>query len=574
MPGRPTISRRRVLGGLAAGAGAALAGGFASALAQTEGGAKPGCPNACRSMIAAGDAWIRGLPIIDAHCHIFNGRDIPAARFIANVFVPNYAVRLSADNRSELEKEINERLAGTLASTPGYEQERAMLEARLAGEPEAAALASAPELPDFAHGGPDACFGTDVAHNIAAMQNLVSLLSRFRHKIFEALMASYASDIPHVGVALFTPALVDMDYWLGPTREQSEAVPDVGVDAFSLPQTTVAQQVELMEMIQRLYPGRVHNFVSFCPWRQADDVYHNALLAPDSPRRRTTALEIVEAAVLNRGFVGVKLYPPMGFRPFGNAEIPLEGFPVWAASTPYSGQFGRALDQALLALYRFCAEHDVPIMAHTAPTNGAGTFTRPDGTSEYYAERADPAYWARALAQPGLSGLRLNLAHFGGGRDAVRASRWRAAIGDLMDAYPHVYTDLSHYAEMVRDDFTGSGQHCQEAASVLEPLRESFLAGGTGANRVRRFLYGSDWSMLAKEFYYADYLAVGAHMYRRKIYGIGRGAEANARGFMCANAVRFLGLGQGDKARTRLGVWYARHGLDASHLARFDEVGA
>ncbi len=59
-------------------------------------------------------------------------------------------------------------------------------------------------------------------------------------------------------------------------------------------------------------------------------------------------------------------------------------------------------------------------------------------------------------------------------------------------------------------------------------------------------------------------------MYRRKIYGVGRGAEANARAFLSDNAVRFLGLRKGEKARARLDDWYGRHNLDPDVLARFD----
>ena len=79
--------------------------------------------------------------------------------------------------------------------------------------------------------------------------------------------------------------------------------------------------------------------------------------------------------------------------------------------------------------------------------------------------------------------------------------------------------------------------------------------------------------MLSKEYYYADYLPVLAHMYRRKIYSVGAGAEKNARAFLSGNAARFLGLRQGDKARARLKAWYSKHNLDPALLKRFDVSG-
>lgn len=561
-----SISRRAVLRSLSATLGAGLMHAFPGAGALQA----ASCPNACRSMISANDVWIKDLPIIDAHCHIFNARDIPSVYFVTKVVLKHYAAHLSAAHRRRLESEIGDAVSGSLGRTPGYELEKSVLEARLAGEPEAAALAKKLELPKFAHGTQRACYGDDVADNITAVLNLVTILTQFRHKNLEALMATNAMPEPGVGVALFTPAMIDMDYWLGVGAEAGSSADDISTDASSLPQSSPAQQVEMMEMIQRLYPGRCHGFVSFCPWRQVDDTHHNALVGEGSKFRRKSALEVVEDAILNRGFAGVKLYPTMGFLPIGNADIPLEGFPASVAKTPYAHEFGHLLDAALLALYEFCSAHDVPIMVHTAPSNGAGVFTNSAGKETGYEVRAHPQGWERVLARQGLSGLKLNLTHFGGSPDAASTKEWRASIGRLMDAYDSVYTDLSHYPEMLMDNFTGSGQHCREAAQMLAPIRKVFLSGEAGEKRARRILYGSDWPMLSKEYYYADYLPVVAHMYRRKIYGVGEGAEMNARAFLSGNTIDFLGLYDGGKARARFEAWYARHGLDPVSLQRFD----
>ncbi|MDA7946544.1 MAG: amidohydrolase [Hyphomicrobiaceae bacterium] len=559
------INRRGVLRGLSGVLGAALVGVHPSIAEAVT------CPNACRSMVGEKDTWIHGLPIVDAHCHIFNALDVPAFQFITKVFLPHYAVHLDSSNRRKLESKIRDASADMLGRTPGFEQERAVLEARLAGESEAEALASVADLPKFARGSARSCFGADVADNIVAIKNLVSILTQFRHKNFEALVMTNAHKEPHVRVALYTPSMVDMDYWLGAASAHDNVIGDIDSGVQSMHQSSPRQQVELMEMIQRLHPGRCHGFVSFCPWRQADDAFHNAQVGEESPARRRTALETVEDAILNRGFLGVKLYPPMGFRALGNAEIQLEGFPADAAGTPFAGAFGQHLDEALRALYVFCVKHDVPIMAHAAPSNGAGSYDAGDADMGYE-ERAHPKYWARVLAEPGLSNLRLNLAHFGDGHHPQKTVEWREVIGDLMDAYPNVYTDLSHYPELVMDNFIGIGQRCREAAETLGQIRKSFLAGERGVKRAQRILYGSDWSMLAKEYYYADYLPVVAHMYRRKIYGVGAGAKQNARAFLSYNAREFLGLRNGNKARARIEAWYARHGLDTSGFRALDVV--
>ncbi|MGE0612270.1 MAG: amidohydrolase family protein [Hyphomicrobiales bacterium] len=558
-------SRRAILAGL----GASLAAPVMDAgLPGRPALAAVSCPNSCQSVLDEKDDWIRGLPVIDVHCHVFNARDIPAIQFITRVFLPNHVVQLPAKQRRQLEEDLARLLDRRLKATPGYGQEMERLNARFSGADQFDAGLPSLTVPRYARGGPKSCYGNDLAHSTEAISNFVTIVTGYRHKIFEALMATYESALPGVAVALYTPALVDMAFWLEPD-ETARADGAGGPPPAAARTTTPAQQVEMMETIARAYPGRMHAFAAFCPWRQASDTHHNLAFGDVPERRRKTALEVVEDAILNRGCVGVKLYPPMGFRPIGNAEIPLEAFPPWAQRTPYAERFGEEIDRALMELYRFCADFDVPIMAHTSNSNGAGFFKDTDGKSTSYAVRADPKYWARVLATPGLEKLRLNLAHFGSAAKGV--PDWRGTVGELMDGYENVYADLSHFQDLVQDNWRGSGQHCQEAADLMEPLRREFLAGA-GAKRWRRILYGSDWEVLAKEFYYADYLAVMAHMYRRKIYGPGINNDQAARGFMCTNAVRFLGLQQGGRNRQRLEEWYARHHLDPGLLARFDGV--
>ncbi|MEC9369179.1 MAG: amidohydrolase family protein, partial [Pseudomonadota bacterium] len=517
------------------------------------------------------DEWIRGLPIIDVHCHVFNSRDIPAIQFITKVYLPNHVIELKPPQRRQLEQELARLLANRLKATPGYDEEMVLLRARLTGADDFGAGLPQLPMPKYARGNAKSCYGNDLAHSSEALSHFTAMITGYRHKIFEALVDTYRSALPGVEVALYTPALVDMMFWL---ERDAVAMADGGgasPQAAELTeyQTTLEQQVNLMEMLILNYPGQIHPFVPFCPWRQVSDSHHNLSFGDVPERRRKTALEIVEDAILNRGFLGVKLYPPMGFRPIGNASIPLGQFPSWAAATPYADRFGEELDRALMQLYKFCADFDVPIMAHTSNSNGAGFYENEKGEQVSFAERADPRFWEEVLALPGMGKLRLNMAHFGSGTGAKDRIDWRDSIGRMMDAHDNVYADLSHFQDTVQDNWLGAGQHCQEAAKLLEPIRKAFL-DGPRAHRWKRLMYGSDWEVLAKEFYYADYLPVMAHMYRRKIYGPGIGAERAARGFMSGNAVRFLGLGRGERTRERLDVYYAKQRMDARLLARFD----
>jgi hypothetical protein len=82
-------------------------------------------------------------------------------------------------------------------------------------------------------------------------------------------------------------------------------VPLAGGTATASP---LADQVRVMEQISVLTGGRVHAFAPFDPMKQAG--------FPSQP-----SLRLIQDAVQNWGFLGVKLCLTIGFAPFGNAEI-------------------------------------------------------------------------------------------------------------------------------------------------------------------------------------------------------------------------------------------------------------
>lgn len=129
---------------------------------------------------------------------------------------------------------------------------------------------------------------------------------------------------------LFVPAMVDMDAHLG---DQALVTP--------------RQQVDLMEYIFVITGGRFHGYAAFDPLRQVryDEKRPNGRDSPLSP------LRIVKRAVMEQGFVGIKLYPPMGFRPIGNAA--LDGC---KGINPRAPKY----DAVLRELFDWCAAERVP----------------------------------------------------------------------------------------------------------------------------------------------------------------------------------------------------------------------
>ena len=274
-------------------------------------------------------------------------------------------------------------------------------------------------------------------------------LSNYRYQLADELPTLFTDGkaLPR----LVTPATLDITNWL----EYSE------IDTTPL---ELEQQAILMSLIARKeYKNPlVHGFIGFDPWRYVDDVKKNH--HPD-------ALEVVKKALTQYGFVGVKLYPPMGFRAAANKGRPDSDFlPKLTADHKNSAT---SLDAALDELYQYCLANDVPIMAHCAASQG---------TSEANGLCADPQYWKQVLDKPpagnlDYSKLRLNLGHFGGiwNFDGEPQSSthivWTQFVVDEMiksGRYPNLYTDIGDFSAVLdRSD----GEIIQEQA-ILKKLAD------------------------------------------------------------------------------------------------------
>ncbi|HXY59880.1 MAG TPA: twin-arginine translocation signal domain-containing protein [Methylocystis sp.] len=182
-------------------------------------------------------------------------------------------------------------------------------------------------------------------------------------------------------VDLIIAHLVDFDWPIGDGCETISPIPD---------------QIQVMSKISALTNGRVHCYAPFDPLKQ---------VAYELGGFRYSPLDIVSRAIQENGFIGVKLYPPMGFRPYGNADLASNFWDRdWIPPLLRRADTGKRLDQALSALYEWCRRpgNDAPIMAHTAPSNG------PD---KAFLRLTDPSCWESTVAA--FPGLRVNFGHFG-----------------------------------------------------------------------------------------------------------------------------------------------------------------
>ena len=346
--------------------------------------------------------------------------------------------------------------------------------------------------------------------------------SRFSNA--QQLMGIYAR------VDAFVTALVDFDYWLDDEAE-----------------TTIEEQVDLLSAISILAEGRILPFVGYDPRRNIEE--------------NGRAFRNVETAILEKGFVGIKLYPPMGFRALGNAGLDVAQFKKEIKGIPGEKrlEFGEQLDADLKQLYAWAERNEVPIMAHGSESNGPSNRTQ---------RRASPGHWAAVAEQ--FPELRVNIGHFGGADDLLGEARlfrrdtppkkpwdidnWTFRIISLIEELGpggNVYADTAMFDELLE-----SGA----AADYFKKLREELAPRSMVSQRL---LYGSDWMMLALSFDHPEYLDRLREGYEQEL-------PETLDLYMGGNASRYLGLGRDRKARTRLDAFYAANDVNPVWRCKVD----
>jgi predicted TIM-barrel fold metal-dependent hydrolase len=294
--------------------------------------------------------------------------------------------------------------------------------------------------------------------------------------------------------------------------------------------TSLEAQVQVMEQITRLTNGRVHCFAPYDPLKE---VAFRLGLAP------TSSLGLVQSAISHHGFIGVKMYPPMGFAPFLNYKLGSTFWNVpWLPKPLRRPDMGHLLDDALSELYAWCLANGVPIMAHTSPTNGPSSAFM--GLTKAY-------YWK--AVRDAFPGIRVDFGHFGD-TDLVQDNGARARrLVDLMtpgssSTGRNLYADSAYFSDILSD---------QDAlASVLASLLKYNQQNGD-ATLTYRLMYGTDWEMIIVEGSNTDrYLDRFEAIFKRL-----SSDPLFSNRFFGGNAANFLGLKAGQAVRDRLNLFYA-----------------
>lgn len=347
------------------------------------------------------------------------------------------------------------------------------------------------------------------------------VLHHFNHRHVNAIdyLTTYGKDSPRK-VDLVVASMVDYDYWL------AKGTPT---------QTRLEEQVDVMGRIAIVTGGRVHGFAPFCPFRE---------LMTSNGKNEGESMRLVKRAIQEQGFIGIKLYPPMGFAPWGNAQA---GKP-WASRAAFlppaanTDGFGAKLDVAMRRLFEWCLKEDVPIMAHANASNGPNA---------QFEELASAAHWKEALEV--FKGLRVSFGHFGDTDMDDHDGKQSLLYSSLMSNAPQtagakIYADSGYFAGVLKRD--------QAVTASMARL----YAETPGKLLIERLMYGTDWTMILPQQNVEQYL-------RRFITVMGRlekdlPSPGIADKFFSGNAVRFLGLDKHGANRKRLDAFYLRNQLD------------
>lgn len=273
---------------------------------------------------------------------------------------------------------------------------------------------------------------------------------------------AYTTETDTIGINTCLASLVDFDYWLGSCDH---------------PVSHMRDQIILHQRISELSGKFMHPIVAYNPWTDI--------------KEEDASLNMVIDAVKNRGFKGVKIYPPMGYFPRGNAGN---------SAYPKDGKHPdlALLDKKLNAMFEECRSLGVPVMAHSNESMGRlpshDILGGPDGWQNFY-------------GLPQNRTTRVNLGHMGGETGGGSQGNWSAEFAQLMGQAPNLYGDLGFWDTLVEGN--------QQAADRIKSLLGLRVTGTEVA--ADRLMFGTDWFMLSQKPGWKSY----AVRFQQVLKGIG-----------------------------------------------------
>lgn len=236
---------------------------------------------------------------------------------------------------------------------------------------------------------------------------------------------------------------------------------DLGIESYNeKPDLPYYAQIREISRVAAQFPCKLMPFIMFDP-------------------RRKNAFELAKNALMNQGFLGVKIYPTMGYNPDPDSKDDMGN----SYNEPET-------NKALEALYIFCCKNNIPITTHCSRGGAFAEYFK--GIKEEASGYCSPDNWKKVLEQ--YNKLRLNFAHFGGDLlNCENENSWSHKILELIkdQRFINVYTDVSYH----EDAFLNTTQYFDLLNELLEvkTIKD-------------RILFGTDWNMTRHTWREKDYV--------------------------------------------------------------------
>ena len=307
----------------------------------------------------------------------------------------------------------------------------------------------------------------------------------------ESIIAKRLIEVDEIGIKGFINLTMDVDSYFKYMTDGSDQVSHFNFKHEPL-KNMHALKLKLQESKIQLY-----NFVAFDPIRQ-DSI--------NPPQK--SSLEIIKEAISKYEFVGVKFYPPMGYKP--------------SYSEPMS-ETERLIEKNNNALFEYCSTKKIPIFVH-CNNGGFEAYPKNSGVN------SNPKYWIQILDK--YKDLRINFGHAGGEYGwlsqirkedkynpediseneteddiYIQGEHWNksyaAIVYKLCMTYDNVYCDFSYMDNLLTNEGTLDKIYSER---LKQRLLKIFDKHSIFKDKV---FYGSDWHMLFREgkngFYFKAY---------------------------------------------------------------------
>lgn len=286
------------------------------------------------------------------------------------------------------------------------------------------------------------------------------------------------------------------------------------------PHCVFSKQIDRMRDFDRVKAGAFLNFVAFDPFRRDAD------------------LAYVKRAWEKGGSVGVKFYPPSGYRPAGN-EIPKFEGKTGAQRRQWDSRYGglsnEELDGYCAELFAYCAGEGIPIFVHCTDEG----FQAVEG----YGKLSEPRFWVPVLEKH--ADLNLCFGHAGGYDDWYAAELdWLERVDEpltkevgfeeqvfrLSVKYANVYLEFGYHENLA--DAEKRGNFVSNVEALIRGAKEQGLAPFES-----KLLFGTDWHM-------SSMLRDSSALYAGASAAFsGEVLSPYRKAFFAGNAARYLRLG-------------------------------